>query len=177
MLNDGRCLPNHLFDIRIADYTYRSVLESRYTKVPTVLKSSSKVPDLDMRHPPSLHIRAVWTQYVDLHTNIGLEVFIFLCSTGTGTEKYLISALVPNLASYKSAFLYGDCAEKKIGLPIPRFYSYIFVIKKCENFIRAPIDKYNLRYEYRINDSAPPAITHSIRTCRAQVSTTVRYRY
>ena len=52
--NCGRMVPDLLRHIRITDYTYRSVLGHRYSKVPLVLESTCVVLRLFMAILPSL---------------------------------------------------------------------------------------------------------------------------
>ena len=52
--NDGEVVPDLLRHNRITDYTYRSVLGHRYSKVPLVLESTCVVLRLFMAILPSL---------------------------------------------------------------------------------------------------------------------------
>ena len=116
MRNGGRYLPNHLFDTRIADYTYRSVLERRYSKVPTVLESTSKVPDLS------------WD--TSRHYALGQFGRNILICIPTFVSRYFFvqyhyrhgKVPLPKLGWYKSAFLYVDCAWKKTAYPSMLFF-------------------------------------------------------
>ena len=104
-------VPDLLRHIRITDYTYRSVLGHRYSKVPLVLESTCVVLRLFMAILPSLGFIELTNECMVLHIEPCLEV-LFLMQYRYRLKKYLVSALVQKLASYKSAFLYGDGPKK-----------------------------------------------------------------